>query len=159
EEAGLLGSEHLTAIPPVARDSIVAQLNMDMLGRNAPDSLFLIGSSRISSQLDQIVRREAGAVGLHLDYSLDAPNHPERLYERSDHYMYARYGIPVAFFFAGLHPDYHQPSAEVERIDFGKVERVAELVYRVAWDLANRPEPPARHGSPRDGARLAPGPG
>jgi Zn-dependent M28 family amino/carboxypeptidase len=141
EEEGLLGSFHFTLRPLVPRDSIVAQLNVDMVGRNAPDSLSIIGAGRISSELDRIVRRQAEAQGLELDYTFDAPDHPERLYYRSDHYNYAQYGIPVAFFFAGLHPDYHQPSDEIERIDFDKVEKAARLLYRVAWEVANRPEP------------------
>ena len=140
EEAGLLGSFHFTLRPLVPRDSIVAQLNVDMIGRNAPDSLAVIGAGRISSELDAIIRDEAPAAGLNLDYSFDAPDHPERLYYRSDHYNYAQYGIPIAFFFAGLHPDYHQVSDEVAKIDFVKVERAARLVYRVAWRIADRPE-------------------
>jgi hypothetical protein len=144
EEAGLLGSFFFTLQPLVPRDSIVAQLNVDMVGRNAPDSLSVIGAGRISSELDDVVRRQGQAAALHLDYTFDAPDHPERLYYRSDHYNYAQYGIPVVFFFSGLHPDYHQPSDEVDKIDFGKVERAAELVYRVAWEVANRPERLAR---------------
>jgi predicted small lipoprotein YifL len=144
EEAGLVGSFYYTAHPTVPLESIVAQLNMDMLGRNSPDSLFVIGAGRISSELDRIVSEAAEETGLALDYTLDAPDHPEQLYTRSDHFNYARFGIPVAFVFAGLHEDYHQPSDEVEKIDFVKLERVAELVYRIAWELATRPEPPAR---------------
>ena len=149
EELGLLGSFFFTLQPPVPRDSIVAQLNVDMIGRNAPDSLFIIGSGRISSDLDAVIREQAEAAGIMLDYTYDAPDHPERLYYRSDHYNYAQYGIPVAFFFAGLHPDYHRPSDEIDKIDFGKIERVSELLYRVAWQLANRPEPPARDRLPQ----------
>jgi hypothetical protein len=144
EEMGLLGSFFFTLQPPLPRDSIVAQLNVDMVGRNARDSLSIIGAGRISSELENIVVRQARAEGLHLDFTFDAPDHPERLYYRSDHYNYAQYGIPIAFFFSGLHPDYHQPSDEVEKIDFVKVERAAELVYRVAWEVANRPERLAR---------------
>jgi hypothetical protein len=144
EEAGLLGSFHYTSRPTVPLESIVAQVNLDMLGRNSPDSLFVIGAGRISSELDRIVAEEAEETGLALDYTLDAPDHPEQLYTRSDHFNYARYGIPVAFFFSGLHEDYHLPSDEVDRIDFTKLERVAELVYRVAWELAVRPDPPVR---------------
>ncbi len=140
EEAGLLGSQHFTDRPPVPIEEVVAQLNVDMVGRNSPDSLSIIGAGRISSELDRIIRREAAAGGLSLDYTLDAPDHPEQLYYRSDHYNYARLGIPVAFLFAGLHPDYHLPSDEIERIDMAKVERAAELLYRVLWAVAERPE-------------------
>jgi Zn-dependent M28 family amino/carboxypeptidase len=144
EEEGLLGSFYFTLRPTVPRDSIVAQLNVDMLGRNAPDSLAVIGAGRISSELDSIVRRQAANEGLALDFTYDAPDHPERLYYRSDHYNYAQYGIPVAFFFAGLHPDYHMPSDEIDKIEFAKVQRSARLLYRVAWELANRPAAPVR---------------
>jgi hypothetical protein len=144
EEEGLFGSFYFTLRPTVPRDSIVTQLNMDMLGRNDPDSLAVIGAGRISSALDSIVRRQAAEEGLALDWSYDAPDHPERLYYRSDHYNYAQYGIPIAFFFAGLHPDYHMPSDEIDKIEIEKVQRAARLVYRVAWEVANRPERPAR---------------
>ena len=141
EELGLLGSFYFTLRPPVPRDSLVAMLNVDMVGRNAPDSLAVIGAGRISSELERILHEEARATGLQLDESFDAPDHPERLYYRSDHYNYAQYGIPVAFLFAGLHPDYHQPSDEVQKVDFEKVERVAGLLYRVAWRIAERDAP------------------
>jgi hypothetical protein len=144
EEEGLLGSFYFTLRPTVPRDSIVTQLNVDMVGRNSPDSLAVIGANRISSALDSIVRSQAAEQGLALDWSYDAPDHPERLYYRSDHYNYAQYGIPVAFFFAGLHADYHMPSDEIDKIELEKIERAARLVYRVAWEVANRPARLAR---------------
>ena len=144
EEAGLLGSLYFTSRPTVPLEGVVAQLNLDMVGRNSPDSLFVIGAGRISSELDRVVAEAAEETGFTVDYTLDAPDHPEQLYTRSDHFNYARLGIPVAFVFSGLHEDYHQPSDEVDKIDFGKLERVAELVYRITWELANRPEPLVR---------------
>ncbi|HEX6041868.1 M28 family metallopeptidase [Longimicrobium sp.] len=144
EEKGLLGSEAFTNRPTVARDSIVAQLNMDMIGRNAPDSVMLVGSRRLSTELGGIVEavNAAQTRPFLLDYSMDAPNHPERIYCRSDHYNYARFGIPVTFFTTGLHPQYHTVNDEVELIDFDKMARVAQLISDVAFDLSHRPARP-----------------
>jgi hypothetical protein len=140
EEKGLLGSEAFTDRSTVPRDSIVAQLNMDMIGRNAPDSLMLVGSRRLSSELGAVVEavNAAQARPFLLDYSMDAPNHPERIYCRSDHYNYARFGIPVTFFTTGLHPQYHTVSDEVALIDFDKMARVTRLISDVAFDLSHR---------------------
>jgi hypothetical protein len=140
EEKGLLGSASFTQNPTVPRDSIVAQLNMDMIGRNSADSLFLVGSRRLSSELGGIVEavNAAQAKPFLLDYALDAPNHPERLYCRSDHYNYARFGIPVTFFTTGLHPQYHTVEDEVALIDFDKMARVTRLIGDIAFDVSHR---------------------
>ena len=140
EEKGLLGSDQFTRDPPVPRDSIVAQLNIDMIGRNSPDSLYLVGSRRIATELGDAVEAVNARQPrpFSFDYSWDVPGHPERIYCRSDHFNYARYGIPVTFFTSGLHPDYHKVSDEVERIDFDKLARVARLIGDVAVEMANR---------------------
>jgi hypothetical protein len=144
EESGLLGSEYFTDNPTVPRQSIIAHLNMDMVGRNHPDSIFVVGSRRISTELGEIVE----AVNMRLpqpfifDYSYDAPNHPEMVYCRSDHYNYARYGIPITFLTTGLHEDYHLPSDTPERIDHEKLARVSDFVYELTMELANRPTRP-----------------
>jgi Zn-dependent M28 family amino/carboxypeptidase len=144
EEKGLLGSAQFTENPSVPRESIVAQLNLDMVGRNSPDSLFLVGSRRLSRQLGDLVEavnaRQARPFAF--DYSWDVPNHPERIYCRSDHFNYARYGIPITFFTSGLHPEYHKVSDEVELIDFEKLARVARLVSDVVMDVAALPTRP-----------------
>jgi hypothetical protein len=139
EEKGLLGSRSFTDNPTVPRDSIVAQLNMDMIGRNGADSLKLIGSRRLSTELGGLVEAVNASQPrpFILDYSWDAPGHPERFYCRSDHYNYARFGIPVAFFTTGLHPQYHQVTDEVELIDFDKLARVTRLVSDVAFHLSH----------------------
>ncbi|MBV9772782.1 MAG: M28 family peptidase, partial [Gemmatimonadetes bacterium] len=139
EEEGLLGSEYFTDHPTVARDSIVAQLNIDMIGRNSPDSLYLVGSRRVSTALGTLVEA-ANARQAHpfrLDYTFDAPGHPEQIYCRSDHYSYARYGIPVTFFTTGLHPDYHKPSDEPQKIDYDKLARVASFIGDALQDVGN----------------------
>lgn len=144
EEEGLLGSEWLTDHPTFARDSVVAQLNIDMIARNHPDSVFVVGSRRASTALgttvDAVNQRLARPMGL--DYTLDAPGHPEQIYCRSDHYNYARYGIPVAFFTTGLHPDYHKPSDEPETLDYDKLARVSAFIGEVAGAVAAAPTRP-----------------
>jgi len=147
EEAGLLGSRYFTDNPTVPRDSIVAQLNMDMIGRGGafdfvgggPTYLQLVGSRRLSTELGAIVEavNRAEPTPLSFDYSFDANGHPERIYCRSDHYNYARYGIPITFFTTGLHMDYHQLTDEVEYIDYEHMRKVAQLVHDVALRVGN----------------------
>jgi Zn-dependent M28 family amino/carboxypeptidase len=144
EEEGLLGSEWFTDNPTIPLQNIVTQLNIDMIGRNHPDSVFLVGSRRLSTQLGAMVeavnRRQARPMGL--DYSFDTPGHPEQIYCRSDHYSYARYGVPVTFFTTGLHEDYHKPSDEPEKVDYDKLARVTQLISDVAGEVANAPTRP-----------------
>jgi len=147
EEAGLLGSRYFTDNPTVARDSIVAQLNMDMIGRGGafdlvgggPTYLQLVGSRRLSSELGDIVEavNKSEPTPLSFDYAFDANGHPERIYCRSDHYEYARYGIPITFFTTGLHMDYHQLTDEPQYIDYEHMRKVAQLVHDVALRVGN----------------------
>jgi len=152
EELGLLGADWFTRHPTVPRDSIVAQLNIDMIGRGRADEkqgggpgyLQLIGSRRLSTELGDLVERvnTEGRHGLAFNYDWDADGHPDNSYCRSDHYMYARFGIPIVFFTTGDHEDYHQLTDEIEYIDFDKMARVASLVEDVARhvaDLDHRP--------------------
>ncbi len=147
EEAGLLGSRYFADNPTVPRDSIVAQLNMDMVGRGGasdrigggPDVLQLVGSRRLSTELGDLVEA-ANAESprpLRLDYSWDANGHPQRIYCRSDHYNYARYGIPIVFVFTGLHMDYHQLTDEPQYIDYEHLRRNTQFVHDVARKVAN----------------------
>ena len=156
EEKGLLGSQYFTDLPTLPRDSIVAQLNIDMVGRGdasdvtglskegqvlhgGPNYLQLIGSRRLSSELCDLVEQvnTDGKLGLAIDYSLDANNHPMNIYCRGDHCSYARYGIPVVFFTTGGHSDYHQVTDEPQYIDYPHMARVAQLVASVALRAAN----------------------
>jgi Zn-dependent M28 family amino/carboxypeptidase len=147
EEKGLYGSEWFTDHPTVPRDSIVAQLNMDMIGRGrasdveggGPNVLGLVGSRRLSTELGDIIEaiNRLPRHGFELDYRYDANGHPDKVYCRSDHYMYARYGIPIAFFSTGLHRDYHEVTDEAQYIDYTHMTRVAELVKDVALSVAN----------------------
>jgi hypothetical protein len=148
EELGLLGSRWFTDHPTVPRDSIVTQLNIDMIGRGSardilgggPTFLQLIGSRRLSTELGDLVEkvnRTQEHPPFHFDYSLDRARHPENIYCRSDHYMYARYGIPITFFTTGLHEDYHQLTDEPEYIDYAHMARIATFVHDIALTVAN----------------------
>ncbi len=126
EEKGLFGAQYFTDHPTVPRDSIVAEVNMDQVSRGGPadvpgsraDALFLLGSRRLSTELGDLVERVNAARPrpFALDYALDAPGHPAMGYCRSDHYLYARYGIPIVFFSAGWHRDYHMVTDEAQYV-------------------------------------------
>lgn len=156
EESGLWGSQWFTNHPTVPRDSIVAQLNMDMVGRGAatdstgqskaggylhggPGYLQLVGSRRLSTELGDIVEEanKTEKPPMDFDYAIDANGHPQRIYCRSDHYNYARYGIPITFFTTGGHADYHQNTDEPQYIQYVHMARVSQLVYDVAMKVAN----------------------
>jgi hypothetical protein len=147
EEKGLFGSAYFTENPTVPRDSIVAHINMDMVGRGTaadlpgggPGYMQVIGSRRLSTELGDLVEsvNARGSHGFTFDYQYDAPGHPQQYYCRSDHATYARYGIPVVFFSTGSHADYHQLTDEVEYIDFPKMTRVAQFVADLAATVAN----------------------
>ena len=161
EEEGLYGSEWYTDHPTVARDSIVAQLNMDMIGRGSAadntgitaagqryngnrDYLQLVGSRRLSTQLGDLAetvnRGETNPFAF--DYAMDANGHPNNIYCRSDHYEYARYGIPIIFFTTGGHADYHQVTDEPQYIDYDRMARVANYVADLATRVGNLPQRP-----------------
>jgi hypothetical protein len=160
EEAGLLGSDWFTRNPTVARDSIVAQLNIDMVGRGGaedianggPNYLQLIGSRRLSSELGAIIERRNTRNGhdFVFDYQYDANGHPQQFYCRSDHYMYARYGIPIVFFTTGGHRDYHMVTDEPQYIDYRKLRRVALLIGDIAMHVANMANRPVVDGPKPD---------
>jgi hypothetical protein len=147
EELGLFGSQYFTDHPTVPRDSIVAQLNMDMVGRGraedevpgGPAYLQLIGTRRLSTELGNLIEtvNKARRQPFAFDYQFDASGHPEQYYCRSDHYMYARYGIPIAFFTTGSHRDYHQVTDEPQYIDYDKLTAVTQFVHDVALTVAN----------------------
>ena len=159
EEAGLLGARYFTTNFTVPKDSIIAALNMDMIGRGgaadipggSPDFLGVVGSSFISNDLGEAVRsvNAKQARPLALDYRFDSdvtgtlgPAY-NNIYRRSDHYMYAQAGIPIAFFFTGLHADYHQVTDEPQYIDYQHYFRITKYVNDLALELANRDKRPA----------------
>ncbi|HSU17846.1 M28 family peptidase [Longimicrobium sp.] len=156
EEEGLFGSEYYTDHPTVPRESIVAQLNMDMIGRGGandvtgtskdgamlhggPGYVQLVGSRRLSTELGDLAEtvNRTGNHGLNFDYAMDANGHPQNIYCRSDHYEYARYGIPIIFFTTGGHADYHQVTDEPQYIDYGRMAQVANFVADLATHVAN----------------------
>jgi len=141
EERGLLGSRHFANHPPVPIQSIVANINLDMIGRNAPDSIAAIGLdySSLGALAQEVARAHAGELGLTVAPDLWPE---ERLFFRSDHFNFAAKEIPAIFFFAGLHEDYHRPSDEVEKPDTDKAARVARLVFYLGHRIATDPEAP-----------------
>ncbi len=145
EEKGLLGSEFYVRHPVLPLANTVCDINIDMVGRTDKehegkgDYIYVIGSDKLSSELHQIMETNNNKyTKMDLDYRYNDPNDPNRFYYRSDHYNFAKNKIPVAFFFNGVHDDYHQPTDDVEKIEFNKMEKRAKLVYYMAWDLANR---------------------
>jgi hypothetical protein len=147
EEKGLQGSRWFTRHPTVPRDSIVAQINLDMVGRGAAtdlpvggsDYVAVIGARRLSTELSDLVEQvnATQAQPLQFDYRFDAADHPERLYCRSDHFEYARWGIPIVYFTTGLHGDYHRVTDEPQYIDYPRLARITGLVHDVALRVAN----------------------
>lgn len=147
EELGLFGSQWFTDNPTVPRDSIVAELNIDMIGRGdstdtqggGPAYLQLIGSRRLSTELGDLVEtvNKTQRLPFGFDYQYDANGHPQQYYCRSDHYEYARYGIPIVFFSTGGHADYHQVTDEPQYIDYAHMARVAQLIADVAKAVGN----------------------
>lgn len=152
EEDGLLGSRYMADYPVVPIDRMVAMLNIDMVGRNRCDdpslasTVFLVGSERISTELHNL--NEAANASLQrpltLNYEYNDVADTESLYTRSDHYSYAVKGVPVIFYTTGLHRDYHGVTDEVDKIEFGKMARIAELVHATAAKVGNLDHAPAR---------------
>ncbi len=145
EEIGLLGSQYYTDHPVFPLANTVADLNIDMVGRvdslhqGKGDYLYLIGDDRLSSQLhtlSEATNQQYNPVAL--DYKYNDPNDPQHLYGRSDHYNFAKHRVPIIFYTSGLHPDYHQPTDDVEKIDFPAMARRDQLIFHTAWALAQR---------------------
>ena len=153
EELGLLGSAYNTDYAPVVPlDKMVTDLNIDMIGRSKPpgdkeledehltdaNTVYLVGSDRISQELHQISEEtNAEFQKMKLDYHYNDPNNPERIYFRSDHWNYAKHGVPIIFYFDGTHVDYHRPTDTVDKIDFAKMTKITRLVFETGWRIAN----------------------
>ena len=152
EERGLWGSRFHADYPTAPIDKILANLNMDMVGRNRDNkpeeanTVYLVGSDRISSELHNITveANDSLAKPLKLDFEMNDPTDLEQVYYRSDHYSYAAKGIPIVFFTTGLHPDYHYNTDGVEKINFEKMARIGRLVYEAGRRVANLDHAPAR---------------
>jgi len=154
EEKGLWGSRYFTENPTVPLDHVVAQLNIDMIGRSkkdgdtnpknkeltGPNDVYVIGSTMMSTELGELVDSvNKSFLNIGFDKRYDDPADPNRFFFRSDHYNYARKGIPIIFFFDGVHEDYHQPGDSPDKIDYQKMEKIARTVYMTMWEVANRP--------------------
>ncbi len=146
EEKGLLGSSYYTSHPLIPLNETVADFNADMVGRmdTAHDKTplepytYLIGSDKISTELDSIIRvANQETENIQLDYTYDSPNDPNHFYTRSDHYNFARRGVPIAFFFTGVHADYHRPTDTVDKILFDRIVKIGHVVYYAGWLTAN----------------------
>jgi hypothetical protein len=157
EEKGLWGSEYFTKFPTVPLKQIVAQLNIDMIGRSKKEGdtntanrelsganeIYVIGSKMMSTELGDLSERVNRAyLNLSFNYKYDEPSDPNRFFFRSDHYNYAQRGIPIIFYFDGVHEDYHRPSDSPDKIDYQKMEKVARTVLLTALELANAPARP-----------------
>ena len=149
EEIGLFGSEYYVNNPLVPLENTVADLNMDMIGRvkgvadttsdnpmSGPNEVFVITGNQ-SRELVNIAKDVDDDSPLDFDYSLSGRNHPLQLFARSDHYNFVKKDIPVLFFTTGLHTDYHTPGDVVEKIDFIKMEKITEAMFRIGYNVAN----------------------
>ena len=157
EEKGLWGSRYFTEYPTVPLDKIITQLNIDMIGRSkkaddtnprnrdltGPDSIYVIGSTMMSTELGALSQTvNKSFLNLTYDVKYDDPADPNRFFYRSDHFNYARKGIPIIFFFDGVHEDYHRPGDEPQKIDYDKMERVTRTIYMLLWEVASLKERP-----------------
>jgi len=140
EEKGLWGSEWFADNPTVPIEQLVANLNTDMVGRNWPDTIVAIGKEH--SDLGQTLNRVNGDHPELRMTAIDDIWPDERFYFRSDHYNFARKGVPILFFFNGTHEDYHGRDDEPDRIDAEKAARIARLVFYLGVDIGNAPERP-----------------
>ncbi|MDC9721985.1 MAG: M28 family peptidase [Urechidicola sp.] len=145
EEKGLLGSAYYANNPIFSLESTVADLNIDMIGRIDDRDLenesyvSLVGADKLSTELHEISERANKLyTNMFLDYTYNDLNHPERIYYRSDHWNFAKNGIPVIFYTTGSHPDYHKPSDTVDKIEFELMTKRTKLVFYTAWEIANR---------------------
>jgi hypothetical protein len=140
EEKGLWGSEYFTSHPPVPLKQIVADINIDMIGRNWPDTIVAIGKEQ--SDLGATLNRVNAAHPELRMTAIDDRWPEERFYFRSDHYNFARRGVPILFFFNGVHPDYHQVSDSPDKINSEKESRILRLLFYLGQEIANAPARP-----------------
>jgi hypothetical protein len=158
EEKGLLGSQYFNKFPTVDIKNVVTQLNIDMIGRSrkaddadprnkelsGENDIYVIGSEMMSSKLGEITRATNDTyLKLKYDYRYDDPKDPNRFFFRSDHFNYAVNGIPIVFWFDGVHEDYHQAGDEPEKIDYSKMEKITRTIFLTMWEVADLKERPA----------------
>ncbi|MHC5201582.1 M28 family metallopeptidase [Myroides sp. LJL119] len=149
EEFGLWGSRYYVENPIVPLENSISNINIDMIGRRSyeyptqDDYVFVIGADKISQDLhDAVEKSNKESVGIDLDYKFNDDNDPQRIYYRSDHYSFAKHGIPAVFFYNGAHEDYHTPRDTYDRIDMDLLTKRTQLIFATAWELANQDERP-----------------
>ncbi|MDX2032393.1 MAG: M28 family peptidase [Blastocatellia bacterium] len=157
EEKGLWGSEYITDNPIIPNNQIITQLNIDLIGRSkkegdknprnaelsGPNGIYVIGSQMMSTELGKLSEEVNNTfLKLAFDYKYDAPTDPNRFFYRSDHFNYAKKGIPIIFYFDGVHEDYHGAGDHADKIDYEKMEKVTRTVFATGWKLANLPTRP-----------------
>ncbi|HVF97833.1 MAG TPA: M28 family peptidase [Flavisolibacter sp.] len=147
EEKGLLGSEYYTDHPVYPLNKTTVNLNIDMIGRSDPDRkgdtlnyIYVVGDDKLSSDLKTISEgTNKKYTKLELDYKYNDPADKERIYYRSDHYNFAKNGVPIIFYYDGmLRPDYHKVSDTPDKINYDLMQKRAQLVFYTGWDMANR---------------------
>lgn len=158
EEKGLWGSAYFNKFPTVDIKNVVAQINIDMIGRSkkpgdtnpknaelsGPNEVYVIGSNMMSTTLDQVTQ-QTNAAYLKMEYNpkYNDPNDPNRFFFRSDHFNYAMNGIPVVFWFTGVHEDYHQASDTADKIDYRKMENITRTIMMTLWEISELKTRPA----------------
>lgn len=157
EEKGLWGAEYFNKFPTVDIKNVIAQLNIDMIGRSkkpgdtnprnrdlaGPNEVYVIGSEMMSSTLGAITKgTNNGFLKLDYNYKYDDPKDTNRFFFRSDHFHYAVNGIPIAFWFTGVHEDYHQPGDHPDKIDYAKYEKITRTIFLTMWELTDLRERP-----------------
>lgn len=157
EEKGLLGAEYFNKYPTVNIKNVIAQLNIDMIGRSkkagdtnplnkdltGENEIYVIGKDMMSSTLGSVVdQTNKGFLNLGYDTKYDDPKDTNRFFFRSDHFHYAVNGIPIAFWFNGTHEDYHKPTDHPDKIDYTKLQNVARTIFLTMWELADLKDRP-----------------
>lgn len=149
EEHGLHGSRYYSENPLFPIANTIADINIDMIGRrdvehsNTNNYVYVIGADRLSSDLhNAVVAQNEKYIKMDLDFKFNDPKDPNHFYERSDHYNFAKHGIPAVFFFNGVHEDYHGKGDEPQKIEYDALTKRTKLAFVVAWDLANRENRP-----------------
>jgi Zn-dependent M28 family amino/carboxypeptidase len=157
EERGLWGSEYFTKYPTVPLDKVITHLNIDMIGRSkkpgdtnpknkeltGENEIYVIGPKLMSTQLENVTD-SVNKSFLNLSYNskYDDPKDPNQFFFRSDHYHYAAKGVPIVFWFNGVHEDYHQPGDSPDKIDYQKMEKITRTIFLTLWELADAKERP-----------------
>ena len=148
EEKGLWGSEYFSDHPSVPMDKVTADLNIDMIGRTDTERMtgdtlnyiYVVGDDKLSTELKPISEGVNNKyTKMVLDYKFNDPNDKNRIYYRSDHYNFARKGVPIIFYYDGmLQADYHKPTDTPDKINYILMAKRAQLVFHTAWEMANR---------------------